>query len=90
MSSNRLDQLQEAALGANGTEIVTGTGAGTLGPWVAIEMVAATTFSAFTMPGGVGTFTAVAFPVGHVLKGNITAFTLTSGTCVAYRGTNVA
>lgn len=74
-------------MGQNGAEIVTGAAAsGAAGPWSAISMVAATTFSAITIGNSTGTFTGVAFPAGFVLYGPITAFTLTSGTCVAYKG----
>lgn len=82
--------LGRVAMGQNGSEIVTGTGAGTVGPWVAISMVEATTFSALTMNGSTGTFTGVAFPAGFVLYGPISAFTLTSGTCVATKGSLTA
>jgi hypothetical protein len=84
------DRLTQFAMGQHGSEIVTGTGAGAAGPWSAIAMVAETTFSALTMSGGTGTFTGVAFPAGFVLYGPITAFTLTSGTCVAVKGAMTA
>jgi len=71
---------------SQGVEIVPGTGSGTAGPWREIRMVAATTFSSITLANSTGTLTGVAFPANFVLSGDITAFTLTSGTCVAIKG----
>lgn len=88
--SIQTNKLTAFAMGQNGPEAVTGTGAGTAGPWVAITMVAETTFSAITITGSTGTFTGVAFPAGFTLYGPITGFTLTSGTCVAYKGSMTA
>lgn len=73
-------------MGWNGSEAVTGTGSGTAGPWVAIQMVTATTLSAYTGSNTTGTYTGIAYPAAFVLYGPCTAFTLTSGTCIAYKG----
>lgn len=67
-----------------GVQVATGTGTGT-GPFNAIFVVAAATFSAWSEEGLTGTMTGVAFPVGSWIYGNIKSFTLTSGTVRAYK-----
>jgi DNA/RNA endonuclease YhcR with UshA esterase domain len=84
--SNRSDKAIEFSMGSVGPEIVTGTGSGTAGPWNAIQFVTAGAFSAITINNGTGTFTGVTFPAGFTLYGEITAFTLSSGTVVANKG----
>lgn len=83
INSNKNSKL---SLGGQGFEMVTGTGAGTAGPWVAIQMIADTVFSAYTGSDVTGTVTGVTFPAGQVLYGDCSAFTLTSGTVCAYKG----
>jgi hypothetical protein len=67
-----------------GVQMVTGTGSGT-GPFNAIFVVAAATFSAWSESGLTGTMTGVAFPANSWIYGNINSFTLTSGTVRAYK-----
>ena len=67
-----------------GVQVATGTGSGT-GPFNAIFVVAAATFSAWAEDGLTGTMTGVAFPAGSWIYGNIKSFTLTSGTVRAYK-----
>ena len=67
-----------------GVQMATGTGSGT-GPFNAIFVVAAATFSAWSESGLTGTMTGVAFPAGSWIYGNINSFTLTSGTVRAYK-----
>ena len=68
-----------------GAQMVTGTGQGNTGPYCAIFCVTATTFSAFSEENSGGTMTGVAFPANSWIFGNINSFTLTSGTCRAYK-----
>ena len=68
----------------SGVVVATGTGSGT-GPFNAIFVVAAATFSAWSEDGLTGTMTGVAFPAGSWIYGNIKNFTLTSGTVRAYK-----
>lgn len=66
----------------SGTTAVTGT------YWM-IKVVTAATFSLLTIAGQDGdTITAVEFPVGTELMGQISAFTLTSGSVYAYKASN--
>lgn len=67
-----------------GVQMATGTGSAT-GPFNAIFVVAAATFSAWSESGLGGTMTGVAFPANSWIYGNINSFTLTSGTVRAYR-----
>jgi len=53
------------------------------GTWSAVQVITTATFTTFTGTGMTG-FTGVAFPVGTVIYGDITAITLTSGSVVAY------
>jgi hypothetical protein len=67
-----------------GVQVATGTGSGT-GPFNAIFVVAAATFSAWSESGLTGTMTGIAFPANSWIYGNINSFTLTSGTVRAYK-----
>lgn len=67
-----------------GVQVATGTGSAT-GPFNAVFVVAAATFSAWSESGLTGTMTGVAFPAGSWIYGNINSFTLTSGTVRAYK-----
>ncbi len=73
--------------GASGCYIETGTTAVT-GNFVAIEVIEAATFTTLTIANQSGDApTGFAWPVGSVIRGNITAFTLSSGKVIAYNGT---
>lgn len=74
--------------GAAGCHIETGTTAVT-GNFVAIEVIEAATFTTLTIANQSGDSpTGFAWPVGGpIIKGNITAFTLSSGKVIAYYGT---
>jgi hypothetical protein len=65
-----------------GTRNIANTTAFT-GVWCEIVVITAATFTTLTMEGSTGTWTGVAFPVGHVIRGKITAITLTSGSIQA-------
>lgn len=55
------------------------------GPFVAITVLIEATFSAFTETNGSGAMTGVAIPAGVTIFGQITGYTLTSGTVRAYK-----
>lgn len=73
--------------GFAGVVCETGTTAVT-GSFVKIKVITAATFSTLTMTGATGdAMTGFAFPAGFEIEGPITAFTLTSGSVLAYTGT---
>jgi len=73
--------------GLGGTIYESGTTART-GPFCKITVVTAATFSALSwLSLGGSTITGVALPAGTVLEGDITSFTLTSGSVLAQKGT---
>lgn len=74
----------ENSMGIYGASVVTTTAAQS-GNWVAIEFITAGAFSVFTGQDMTG-FTGVTFPAGTRILGRISAFTLSSGSVVAYRG----
>jgi hypothetical protein len=65
-----------------GTRMIANTTAVT-GAWCEIVVLTAATFTTLTMEGATGTWTGVAFPVGFIIRGKITAITLTSGSVLA-------
>ena len=75
-------KLKKREHGAFGTRYISDTTART-GEWCEIVVTVAATFTTLTMEGSTGTWTGVAFPVGHVIRGKITAITLTSGSIQA-------
>jgi hypothetical protein len=72
------------ATGAYGTDYVSNTDAKT-GAWFCIYIDSAAVFSLLTMDNDTGTMTGVTHPAGKYLFGQVSAFTLTSGTVTAYR-----
>ena len=73
------------SMGRYGATIVTDTAA-TTGKFCAIQFITAGAFSALTLQNSTGTFTGVTYPVGFVIYGDITAFTLSAGSVIAYKG----
>lgn len=71
-------------MGIFGADVVSNTNAQT-GPFCAVEFVTAGAFSALT-GSNMNSFTGVTFPAGTRILGRISAFTLSSGTVIAYRG----
>lgn len=72
--------------GINGVLFEAGTTART-GNWVKIVVVSAANFSTLTITGQTGSaMTGVSFPALLPIEGNITAFTLASGSVLAYPG----
>ena len=55
------------------------------GPFNAIFVITAATFSAWSEAGLTGTMTGAAFPAGTWIYGAINSFTLTSGAVRAYK-----
>jgi len=86
MSSRNSNYIAEVSMGHFGVEYVSGTSSGAAGPWMALNMVTSTAFSALTIAGSTGTLTSVTFPAGSWIYGQITAFTLSSGSVLAYKG----
>jgi hypothetical protein len=78
-------EAANASLGQNGWTLVTGTSANTDG-YNAIMVVESAVFSAIVGTGitSTGIGSVAALPVGFVIFGNITSFTLTSGKVIAY------
>jgi len=70
-SINDLDFKQHRR---GGSVIVTGTAA-TTGEFFGVECITACTFDTFTMANSTGTFTGIAYPVGTIIYGDITALT---------------
>lgn len=68
----------QGALFASNTSLQTG-------PFNAVFVVAAATFTTWSEEGLTGTMTGVAFPAGSWIYGRINSFTLTSGSVRAYR-----
>jgi len=73
-----------AQLGQNGFEVINDTSANTAG-YFAIQVLADCVFSAMTATNTTFDFSAVTFPTGQIVFGNIESFTLTSGTVIAYK-----
>jgi len=80
---NRTEALN-AQLGQNGFEVANDTNSHT-GEFFAIQVLADAVFSSFTAENITGTFTGITVPAGHVVFGDISEFTLTSGTVIAYK-----
>ena len=57
-----------------GGSVVTGTAA-TTGKFYGVQCITACTFDVFTMANSTGTFTGIAYPIGTVIYGDITALT---------------
>ena len=77
-SINDLDFKQHRR---GGSVIVTGTG-DTTGEFFGVECITACTFTTFTIANSTGTFTGIAYPIGTVIYGDITA--LTAGSSEIY------
>jgi hypothetical protein len=72
------------AFGKYGSTLVTGTGANT-GTWFAIHALADAVFNAVTDATMTGSLAGVTLTAKDTIYGNFTAFTLTSGTVIAYK-----
>lgn len=57
------------------------------GAWSMVQVITTAVFATLTDATRDGTtLTGVSIPVGTILKGHFTAITMTSGTCIAYKG----
>ena len=65
--------------------VIASTTAAQTGPFNAIYVMVAATFSAWSEADLTGTMTGVAFPAGTWIYGDIRSFTLTSGTVRAHK-----
>ena len=79
-----LQELERAKAGQYGLIWEVGTTAIT-GSFCKLKCITETTFAKLTDNITGDTITAVAFPAGTVLEGLFTAFTLTSGSVLAYK-----
>lgn len=72
------DNVPSGVVTTSNTDAITG-------PFVAITVLADATFSTFTEVNGSGAMTGFVVPAGVTIFGQITAYTLTSGTVRAYK-----
>lgn len=80
-----MDKADRYTWGADGCVNETGTTAIT-GEFYELQLLTATTFALLTdLTASGDAITGIALPAGTVLRGNFTAFTLTSGAVRAYR-----
>ncbi|AFY49023.1 hypothetical protein Nos7524_3223 [Nostoc sp. PCC 7524] len=77
--------LNEVSLGQKGHTFVDTTSPQT-GLWVAIQILELARFSNLTCSDTTSPAVNVNLPIGFVLYGNITAFTLSYGKVIAYKG----
>jgi hypothetical protein len=80
-SEQRWQIYNAVYIGAQGSTFVNGTSAQT-GQWKAIQVVSNAVFSSLT--GNVSGLTGATIPAGTTIYGIITAFTLSSGSVLAY------
>ncbi|BAY64997.1 hypothetical protein NIES22_50980 [Calothrix brevissima NIES-22] len=79
-----IKSLNEMSLGQRGHTFVT-TNTSQTGSWVAIQVVENAYFTSLTCANTTVPAINVALPVGFILYGNITAFTLSYGKVIAYK-----
>lgn len=84
-TTSSIKSLNEAALGQKGHTLVTNSNSQT-GTWIAIQIVEAAMFTSLTCANTTTPAINVELPVGFILYGNITAFTLANGKVIAYKG----
>lgn len=80
MIGDQLLKREQRDWGEFGSRIIADTTART-GNWCEITVLTAAAFTTLTIEGQAGTWTGVTFPVGYVIRGKITAITMTSGSC---------
>ena len=73
--------LQDSAIGAQGSKIVTGATA-TTGSFYAAQFITDCTPTVFTIADGTGTYSAITYKAGTVVYGDITAITPAAGETV--------
>lgn len=73
--------LEDSAIGAQGSKIVTGATA-TTGSFYAAQFITDCTPSVFTIADGTGTYSAILYKAGTVVYGDITAITPAAGETV--------
>jgi hypothetical protein len=84
--SDLSNQAIEYSMGQGGFQLVTATSL-TTGPFVAITMIAPTTFTSITGNNISGSWSTATIPAGITLPGPITSFQISSGQVIAFNGT---
>ena len=84
--SDLSNQAIEYSMGQGGFQLVTATTL-TTGPFVAITMIAPTTFTSITGNNISGSWSTATIPAGITLPGPITRFQISSGQVIAFNGT---
>ena len=83
MSIARITELLEGEFGKHGGLVINDTDAHT-GAWSKVEIITAAAFTTLTITGFTGSVAGITFPALEEIKGDITAITLSSGSCIAY------
>jgi len=83
MAGVQTDIAVQDSMGLQGFTLVTSTADQTSG-YTAIQIVSGAVFTSITGTGISGTWTGTTIPAGFTIVGRISAFTLTSGTVIAY------
>jgi hypothetical protein len=83
--------LIENSMGQSGFDFINDTAAHACASgyvYDAVQMVTDTVLAAYSTEPTIGgnTFTAVSIPQGTIIYGRFTSLTLTSGSCIAYKG----
>ena len=73
--------IDDSAIGAQGSKIVTGAVA-TTGSFYAAQFITDCTPTVFTLADGSGTYSAIAYKAGTIVYGDITAITPAAGETV--------
>jgi hypothetical protein len=84
--SDLSNQAIEYSMGQGGFQLVTATTL-TTGPFVAITMIAPTTFTSITGNNISGSWSTATIPAGITLPGPIQSFQLSFGAVIAFNGT---
>lgn len=83
MSIAKVSDMLMGVFGKRGGLIIDDTTAHT-GNWVKVLITEDTIFATFTAAGWTGTITGITFTKNAVIHADITAITLTSGSCMAF------
>jgi len=82
MSIARITELLEGEFGKHGGLVIDDTSAHT-GNWCKITITESAAFTTLTIGGYTGTITGITFSANTKIRGDITAITLASGSCIA-------
>jgi hypothetical protein len=87
-AANKANELARQDLGQNGAIVLsTANPTAPSDMYVSLTVLTATTIASVTAPGitNPSSLTAVSFPAGTIIKGDIRAVTLTSGLAILYK-----